>query len=46
MSVESQNFEASKDGRYYGTALKIRPLLGNGSVAVTLSPQQTQTKME
>jgi hypothetical protein len=35
MSAESQNCEASRDIRCYGTALQTCPLLGNASVAVT-----------
>jgi hypothetical protein len=29
MSAESQNCEASRDSRRYGTALQTRPLLGD-----------------
>jgi hypothetical protein len=38
MSAESQNFEAIRDSRCWGTVLQTRPLLGDG--AINTSPRQ------
>jgi hypothetical protein len=39
MSADSQNCEVSRDSRYWGKALKIRPLLGNGIWKLFRKPQ-------